>query len=939
MHAFLHDRRMLGRDRIAERGGSVSTSGYSDHEDDILAEATQCVRRFAPHGKKKMKKSDNGHITACKISDANPNEMVASWSGDWIYSFDLVRSPDARYASENASHMSAQKHSKEGRVKQSAERKRKRAAAGSAASREGATRAESRIRSSPPESGQDSAQQISLRVRYANGQSEDIAVDTPSQGTEDTDEQSKHYQVTDYTYRLRRFMFSEDRRGGEYRQDLTSHSGTFTQALRFAVLINKYIDEISRNWRYPLDPDALEVAVQKTYRENRESTRKFVQASGTIARLLGGTLEDPQQLQGFAKIESPRQHSKPLSQGDRFSYEFLKAIVLWLNSGPGALIEGFTSPPDKRQQNNTYPIPQENATIESIDDILIPYLLNLASDAKIPDVDASRFEVVEHRYVFHSEKAAVRAFADAVRTPFEDLSTHTFMSGEHYGTPFLRKDAISFWGYKVARGVLLNAGLEISSTFIHQAFGGVGRPGRKLLEREAALNRKLGLLDETDEGEDERMIDAVGLNQSNRVATRAAEVESQGTGSNDEEDSPSSSEDEEDLVAVDDVRAIMAEALAADNDDEEEEEEDFNEEDSENDLESEHDQASDMEANEEHSNIEDNDDDEESDSDTDNLDAANLMSAFNATASSRSSLRSSVQSHVPCSSHIRTYKGHCNVRTVKDVNYAGLNDEYVVSGSDDGNLFIWAKDTGKLVNILSGDAEVVNVVQAHPYEPMLAVSGIDNTIKIFSPDARAQRDARRGLTAATRGPRARQVNHSIGIGNNPRRRAAPAAAEPAWEHPHIAPHVLAAARARRNLHQQQRESEAQNSHSPQDANTNVGAEVPPTIAYEDYDSTSSEDDSSDGNGTGTGLASRRRMQDREDILSHNNEERQGGNRDAYITQSMLASIWQRMMVQRANREAGGGGGGQAGEADQAGGDVAGGAGGRVTVTDDDCRIM
>lgn len=29
----------------------------------------------------------------------------------------------------------------------------------------------------------------------------------------------------------------------------------------------------------------------------------------------------------------------------------------------------------------------------------------------------------------------------------------------------------------------------------------------------------------------------------------------------------------------------------------------------------------------------------------------------------------------------------------------------------------------------------------HPYEPLLAVSGIDNTIKIFSPDARAQADA------------------------------------------------------------------------------------------------------------------------------------------------------------------------------------------------------
>lgn len=33
----------------------------------------------------------------------------------------------------------------------------------------------------------------------------------------------------------------------------------------------------------------------------------------------------------------------------------------------------------------------------------------------------------------------------------------------------------------------------------------------------------------------------------------------------------------------------------------------------------------------------------------------------------------------------------------------------------------------------------------HPYEPTIAVSGIDHTIKIFSPDTYAQRNARKGL--------------------------------------------------------------------------------------------------------------------------------------------------------------------------------------------------
>ncbi len=36
----------------------------------------------------------------------------------------------------------------------------------------------------------------------------------------------------------------------------------------------------------------------------------------------------------------------------------------------------------------------------------------------------------------------------------------------------------------------------------------------------------------------------------------------------------------------------------------------------------------------------------------------------------------------------------------------------------------------------------------HPYEPTLAVSGIDRTVKIFSPDTRAQHNARHGINIA-----------------------------------------------------------------------------------------------------------------------------------------------------------------------------------------------
>lgn len=82
------------------------------------------------------------------------------------------------------------------------------------------------------------------------------------------------------------------------------------------------------------------------------------------------------------------------------------------------------------------------------------------------------------------------------------------------------------------------------------------------------------------------------------------------------------------------------------------------------------------------------------------------------------------------------YVGHCNIETVKDVGFYGLRDEYIVSGSDRGHLFIWDKKTTKIVQILRADEDVVNVAKGHPFLPILAVSGIDSTVKIFKPTSR-----------------------------------------------------------------------------------------------------------------------------------------------------------------------------------------------------------
>lgn len=162
LHAFLHDRRMTGRDKLLEMGKPLSAlNQLSPEEEELLAQATQCVRKFAPQGQRRMKRTDNGHITACKISDAKPDEMVVSWSGDHIYSFDLVRDPNTN--DENALR-SPRRINKTGG---SLDRKRKRRVGGSEASLHG--NASTRPRT---ESASADGEEASLRIRYQNGQSE-----------------------------------------------------------------------------------------------------------------------------------------------------------------------------------------------------------------------------------------------------------------------------------------------------------------------------------------------------------------------------------------------------------------------------------------------------------------------------------------------------------------------------------------------------------------------------------------------------------------------------------------------------------------------------------------------------------------------------------------------------------------------------------------------
>ncbi|KAI9670984.1 MAG: hypothetical protein M1831_005069 [Alyxoria varia] len=886
LHCFLHDRRMLGRDRTEERGGMHrSNESTSDHQEDMLTEATRCVKRFAPQGQRKMKRGHNGHITACKISDANPNEMIVSWSGDWIYNFDLLRHPDAR---EGGSSRSSQqdKQERSARVKQGRERKRKRVPAESTTSLEAAGRAGSK-----PRTTQDQGDgNLALRVQYGNGQSENIPLRDGSENTDSSltpgETSSSHVQqdsrrIADTSVKVRKAMFSLHEAGDIDDRNPTGHGVSFLSVLNHSAPILRDIHHIMSKWRYPVDVEEMDVVYQNTLRRDRERIWRFVQASGTLARVLGGTMQagstDSEAIDAardmFQQICPEPCSSGEILDDDQFCYDFVKAITLWLDSGPGALVEGFTKSKSRFRNACRFPI-SDDSSIGAIDEVLIPYLLRLASDRTVQNVDASKFEVNSNRQLFESEKAAVLAFASAVKLPFEDLSQAVIPSSSHQSsaesrifTAQDRKAALRYWGLKVARGVLFNASIGLNHAFVDRAFGGTGNTKGAALREERGLAREH---EEIDGDESEERVEAVGLSNGDHA------------GDSDQE-----------MVPVDDMVAAMADAGDQAIEDERDEDDDEDMEDDEDGHFEDSDESDESE-----------DDDEAEEHDNEAGQSFLFQSAFN-----RSVERSRVHMSTPCVASTKRYEGAANVRTVKDVNFYGPNDEYVVSGSDSGHFFIWDRQTTQLLNILEGDGEVVNVVQGHPHEPMLAVSGIDHTIKVFSADAKARRAARRGegvnksdssgfsSILGRRGPR-------IGM---PRRRAPPQ--DPAT------PEALS-------------ETPPPAAREDSSSTPNEGGTSEPAVPSSSNDNTTANDDAYDSDfdsdkerAAPNGLESRRRIHLEYQIKAQNDNEREERSQDAYITREMMARLLTGLRLRRAaarrrNGQGGGGDGdGEDGEGD------------------------
>ncbi|OJJ47901.1 hypothetical protein ASPZODRAFT_141461 [Penicilliopsis zonata CBS 506.65] len=756
LHCFLHDRRMLGRNTLTEQGrpgggGGLATS-TSLHEDELMGHATRCVRRFAPGGKKRMHSQSDGHITACKISDANPNEMVVSWSGEHIYSFDLIRSPDAREMPEGSSAPESSSARKKGKAS-GASRKRKRQKGASSSSLSNSSGNQPPRRHLPEQNQEqqdnddddddddaDESENLSFRVRYANGEAEEIPIPPRPEGEAIerarnsllNEAQRVSLRIAKSLVRLRKSLFSLEttlREAVEDRnEDLTSFTSSFSASLTHASACLPQMAETMSTWTYPVNPSEDVVAFQKSLRHNRQAAWRFVQAAGTVSRVLGGRLDpaalgsdeagnlehgsllDPED--GFHEITLAPAEPDTIDRASQFGYDFLRAILLWVEGGRSALLEGFKHKASQRRlHRNRFPVP-ESADDSAIEERLIPYLRDLAGLSPVVNVDASRFETDQTRVLFPTQAVAVTAFGNAVRLPLEDLqgtAARTESTGREdtemgAGLPRVRaldRNATKrFWGLKVARGVLMEVGTGVNFEFVNRAFGGLqttllGTTEGDDGDDEEPESPERMQEDIDPEEEDEEPIQGISLMFSSRTGHHEAQDSDGGEESSMRLGEDSSESDDEDEDEMNDT---------SDEDEGEDEDDD-----------------------------DDDDDDEEAEE------------RFIRRYGLRRTRREDVALDVPCSSHTRVFRGHCNIKTVKDVNFFGLDDEYVVSGSDSGHVFIWERKTGKLVNILEGDGEVVNVVQGHPYEPTMAVSGIDSTIKIFSSDRRAQNDAREGL--------------------------------------------------------------------------------------------------------------------------------------------------------------------------------------------------
>ena len=659
-HCFLHDRRMLGRDTSSEMG---IPSSFTESE---LSAATRCVKRFSPRratssmatGLKRLK--ENTHITACKISDAYPDEIVVSWSADNIYLFDINRSPDAADVQNTASGVT--KGSCAGRVVSERDRKGKGLEiAGEGGSRAGGQETEGACRSSPTHSGGglkrkrsrytvsgSLADEAPPRRRSAHSRDREegeerhgdvIMGDTSGESKgDDLDEElhkpapnesesplelthmapfgpSASFAASDevvpgeslmktaaLVVDLRRELFelqsakTAPNMPGSAVISYPIMKKSFTAAIGLAKICIDRMDSVIEKFEHLHITD--EGLSSSGY--HRARTRRFVQVSGALAFALGGHLQVP----------SP--HNSQLAE--RY---FGK-------------VEGVIGPEDWSRG-----VPEKLGWIYSFVQLIINYIqhgrraiftiaaeLGFYPEGKAPGQDAQEdrtaranlFDYIESWYLQWLDNQPLMDVdspnlvlvetgeAGAWRMFRRELEKEELISAEN------RRD---FWGIKIARALVLKGGHAINFSLVHSAFD---EPAEEVQERE----------------EEEELLDSIlqyGEASLRRARqSRTPEEEGDGDDQEDYEDDVGSENDEDEL----------------DNGDEEDEE----------------------------GEEEDDDDDVYGESEDNDEENSGVGESLYANYNNRwRGKKREVDAHAPIGESTQSYSGHCNVKTVCLSNY------------------------------------------------------------------------------------------------------------------------------------------------------------------------------------------------------------------------------------------------------------------------------
>ncbi|ODV59061.1 glucose-induced degradation complex subunit GID7 [Ascoidea rubescens DSM 1968] len=100
--------------------------------------------------------------------------------------------------------------------------------------------------------------------------------------------------------------------------------------------------------------------------------------------------------------------------------------------------------------------------------------------------------------------------------------------------------------------------------------------------------------------------------------------------------------------------------------------------------------------------------------------------------------------------------------------FGGINESLVLSGSEDGRIYIWNKKYSALILALKGHNEVVNCVDFNPKVPWMFASASDDfTVKIWgSEDALAEKKRYLNVLEGSKEPKRENLNENNSDGNS-----------------------------------------------------------------------------------------------------------------------------------------------------------------------------